>query len=138
LSQGIDGVSLEFSHCLGYSEGLQAVLDGGHDIAFVDYFLGPDRGSELIAAAGGRLCPTPLVLLAGQTGSNAEREAIQAGAVDFVDKMTLSPEILRRVIRYARYNHNTARQLALSQERYGISPRPRLRRIPRNPDSSPK
>lgn len=118
LAEGINDVSLEFSHCLKYSDGLQAVLAGGHDIAFVDCFLGPESGPELIAAAGGRLCPTPLVLLTGKTGADSVREAIQAGAVDFVDKMTLSSEILRRVIRYARYNHNTARELALSQERY--------------------
>ena len=118
LIEGIDDVDIEFSHTDEYSEGLSQVLDGRYDIAFVDYVLGKNTGPELIAEAGGRLCPTPLVLLTGQTGPNAEQLAIQAGAVDFVDKGTLTSDLLRRVIRYARYNHNSARELALTQERY--------------------
>lgn len=118
LIEGIDDVEIEFSHTEEYSEGLREVLDGRYDIAFVDYVLGMHTGPELIAEAGGRLCPTPLVLLTGQIGANAEQLAIQAGAVDFVDKGILTSDLLRRVIRYARYNHNSARELALTQERY--------------------
>jgi signal transduction histidine kinase len=118
LIEGVDDVRIEISHTAEYGEGLSDVRDGRFDIAFVDYVLGKNTGPELIAEAGGRLCPTPLVLLTGQSGPNAEQLAIQAGAVDFVDKGTLTSDLLRRVIRYARYNHNSARELALTQERY--------------------
>lgn len=59
-----------------------------------------------------------MVLLTGRSGVEAEREAMEAGAIDFVDKALLSPQLLGRVIRYARHNHSTARQLALSQDHY--------------------
>lgn len=118
LIEGIDDIPIDLSHTAEYSDGLKEVCDGNFDIAFVDYFLGPSCGPDLIVAAGGRLCSTPLVLLTGRTDIEAEQRAIQAGAVDFVDKGGLTPNSLRRVIRYARYNHNSARQLALTQERY--------------------
>lgn len=114
----IDDKDVKLDHCTDYAGGLSAIQSGTYDIAFVDYYLGHQTGAELIEAAGGRLSPTPLVLLTGWSGHDTERHALAAGAVDFVEKNSLSPQLLRRVIRYARYNHNTARELAISQERY--------------------
>lgn len=47
-----------------------------------------------------------------------EREGIEAGAVDFVDKNILSPALLRRVIGYAQNNHGLARELVQNVESY--------------------
>lgn len=118
LVNGIDDIPIELNHTTDYAVGLGALGQGTYDLAFIDYVLGVKSGPELIEAAGGRLCPTPLVLLTGQSGPDAEQSAIQAGAVDFVDKATMSSDLLRRVIRYARYNHNSTRELAMTQERY--------------------
>lgn len=114
----LEGANIAVTHCADYDSGLAAVREGYHQIAFIDFRLGQLDGPALIAAAGGRLCPTPMVLLTGRSGVDAEREAMEAGAIDFVDKALLSPQLLGRVIRYARHNHSTARQLALSQDHY--------------------
>lgn len=116
--QALEDPETSVTHCADYDGGLAALSAQEYQIAFIDYRLGPQDGPALIAAAGGRLCSTPMVLLTGRSGPDAEREAMEAGAIDFVDKAMLSPQVLGRVIRYARHNHSTARQLALSQSRY--------------------
>ncbi|MFT5488974.1 MAG: signal transduction histidine kinase [Paracoccaceae bacterium] len=116
----LEGPKVSVTHCADYDSGLAAVAEGHFQIAFIDFRLGQQDGPALIAAAGGRLCSTPMVLLTGNAGPEVEREAMEAGALDFVDKAALSPQVLGRVIRYARHNHNTGRQLALSQNRYRL------------------
>lgn len=113
-----EGTEITVTHCADYETGLSAVDSGDYQIAFIDYGLGQQNGPELIRAAGGRLSPTPMVLLTGRSGPEVEREAMEAGAIDFIDKNSLSPQLLGRVMRYARHNHSTARQLAASQARY--------------------
>jgi signal transduction histidine kinase len=110
--------NIDVDHCCGYDDGLSALNDKKFDVAFIDYHLGVHSGTELISAAGGRSCPTPLVLLTGQFGWVVEQQGIEAGAVDFVDKNILSPQLLRRVIGYAQQNHNTARDLIVNLESY--------------------
>lgn len=109
---------IDLEHCFGFEDGLDALQKGVFDIAFIDYHLGAQSGVELISAAGGRECETPLVLLTGQFGWVVERQGIEAGAVDFVDKNILSPALLRRVIGYAQSNHGTARELVQNLESY--------------------
>lgn len=113
-----EGAEIRVTRCADYDTGLSAVESGLHQIAFIDYGLGRQNGPDLIAAAGGRLCSTPMVLLTGRSGPEVEREAMEAGAIDFIDKATLSPQLLARVMRYARHNHSTTRQLAASQAQY--------------------
>ncbi|MFT7571522.1 MAG: signal transduction histidine kinase [Paracoccaceae bacterium] len=110
--------NIGFHHCFGFKDGLAALRADVYDIAFVDYRLGADSGTDLIRAAGGRSCTTPLVLLTGQFGWVAERQGITAGAVDCVDKNIMTPDVLRRVIGYAQNNHGTARSLVLNLESY--------------------
>lgn len=114
----IDESGLSVEVTTDFKEAVKALGTGDFDIAFVDYFLGAETGTQLIRAAGGRICPTPLVLLTGHSGRKIEIDAIRAGAIDFVDKNFLSPELLRRVIRNARFNHNLARQLIFERQRY--------------------
>lgn len=109
---------IDLDHCFGFGDGLLALKNDVFDIAFIDYHLGEQNGTDLIVAAGGRACETPLVLLTGQFGWVVERQGIEAGAVDFVDKNILSPALLRRVIGYAQNNHGTARELVQNLESY--------------------
>lgn len=109
---------IDLEHCFGFEDGLQALRRDVFDVAFVDYQLGTHRGTDLIAAAGGRECDTPLILLTGQFGWATERQGIEAGAVDFIDKNTLSPALLRRAIGFAQTNHGKARELVRNLESY--------------------
>ena len=109
---------IDLEHCFGFEDALQALRRDVFDVAFVDYQLGTHRGTDLIAAAGGRECDTPLILLTGQFGWATERQGIEAGAVDFIDKNTLSPALLRRAIGFAQTNHGKARELVRNLESY--------------------
>ena len=118
IARQIDTEDIELEHCSGFDDGLAALQTDNFDIAFIDYHLGPRSGTELISAAGGRECETPLVLLTGQFSLVVERQGIDAGAVDFVDKNILSPALLRRVIGSAQSNHGLARELVQNLESY--------------------
>lgn len=109
---------IDVHHCFGFDDGLFTLQRDVFDIAFIDYHLGGESGTDLISAAGGRSCPTPLVLLTGQFGSLVERQGIAAGAVDFVDKNIMTADVLRRVIGYAQNNHGMERNLVLNLENY--------------------
>ncbi len=87
------------------------------DIAFVAFHLNDGDGIDLIRRAGGRLCRTPLILLTGEKGREIEDAALRAGAIDFVDKESLNPPVLDRVIRFARVHHAITKRLLISERR---------------------
>lgn len=98
--------------------GLGLLASGRFDIAFVAESLELESGIDLIEKAGGRLCPTPMVLLSENFDPGREEFCLRAGAVDIIDRSELSPALLRRVIRYARFNHDTTRRLIVNERRY--------------------
>lgn len=98
--------------------GLYLIASGRFDIAFVAAFLEDESGMDVIRRAGGRLCSTPMVLLSDKLDAAHEQECLLAGAVDVLDRIEMSPSLLRRVIRYARFNHETTRRLVVNEQRY--------------------
>lgn len=98
--------------------GLYLIASGRFDIAFVAAVLGDESGIDVIRRAGGRLCSTPMVLLSDKLDVEDEQKCLFAGAVDVLDRIEMSPSLLRRVIRYARFNHETTRRLVLNEQRY--------------------
>lgn len=97
---------------------LGLIGSGRFDIAFVSDSPDTGNGMDLIRKAGGRLCPTPMVLLSNKTVPGREQNYLNAGAIDILEKGELSPALLRRVIRYARFNHDTTRRLIVNEQRY--------------------
>ncbi|MEX2453797.1 MAG: HAMP domain-containing sensor histidine kinase [Rhodospirillaceae bacterium] len=59
-----------------------------------------------------------MVLLADRAGPESEKAGLRAGAVDIVDTDDLSPSALRRVVRSARFSHETTRRLIVEEQRY--------------------
>jgi two-component system cell cycle sensor histidine kinase PleC len=59
-----------------------------------------------------------MVLLSEKLDAEQEQECLLAGAVDVLEKIEMSPSLLRRVIRYARFNHETTRRLVVNEQRY--------------------
>lgn len=98
--------------------GLYLIASGRFDIAFVAAVMGSENGMDVIRRAGGRICSTPMVLLSDKLDADQEQECLRAGAVDVLDRIELSPSLLRRVIRYARFNHETTRRLVVNEQRY--------------------
>ena len=98
--------------------GLYLIASGRFDVAVVAAVLGGESGMDVIRRAGGRLCLTPMVLLSEKLDAEQEQECLLAGAVDVLEKIEMSPSLLRRVIRYARFNHETTRRLVVNEQRY--------------------
>ncbi len=91
-----------------------------HDIYFVDYNLGAKRGVDFIRQARSIGIEAPIVMLTGQNDLQTDREALAAGASDYLIKSELSSTLLERVIRYnieRVRNEQERRSLLLEQER---------------------
>ena len=68
---------------------------------FLDYILPDGSGLELLLEARDRGIHTPMIVLTGQRDDAAMMAMIQAGAVDYVPKSVLSPELAARSVRAA-------------------------------------
>src|SRR4051794_10351065 len=85
-----------------YEAGLKSALKGEHELYLIDYRLQSEKtGLDLVrdATAGG--CRAPLILLTGLWDAAIDREAIKAGASDYLVKGQFGPELLERSLRYA-------------------------------------
>jgi signal transduction histidine kinase len=87
-----------------FSAALTALHECEHDLYLIDYRLGPHTGLELIAEALARGCTAPLIVLTRQYEREIDLLAMQAGAVDFLDKDRLDAATLERSMRYALRN----------------------------------
>lgn len=114
----ITGETFDLVTATDAKTGLYLISSGRFDIAFVASVLAGESGMDVIRRAGGRLCSTPMVLLSDKLNAEDEQRCLLAGAVDVLDRIEMSPSLLRRVIRYARFNHETTRRLVLNEQRY--------------------
>jgi signal transduction histidine kinase len=83
-----------------YTEGIRGVLTGRHDVALIDYKLGAQSGIELIREARAAGCRLPLIVITGNGSEDVDRDAMDAGAADYLAKDELSPPLLERTVRY--------------------------------------
>ena len=84
-----------------YDAGLAAVCRGGHDVYLLDYRLGERTGLELLREARKQGCSAPVIFLTGLGEAAVDREAMTAGASDYLEKSRLDSTILERSVRYA-------------------------------------
>ncbi|WP_347160034.1 ATP-binding response regulator [Pontibacter chitinilyticus] len=84
-----------------FSEALQLIGEGRHDVYLVDYRLGAHDGLELIREAVKKGSMAPFILLTGQSDRETDEKAMRAGALDYIVKGTISPNELERSIRYS-------------------------------------
>lgn len=110
LFRNTDTFAGELVHVADVEDARTQLQTGNFDIAFIDHFLGTETGTSVIRSAGGRKCQTPMVLMSGLGTQDVEAEALDAGAVDFIDKDTLSSELLSRTVKFALKNHEQALQ----------------------------
>ena len=84
-----------------YADGMQRLESERFDIGLIDNKIGPDSGLELIREATSIYPDMPFVMLTGEVSGGIDLEALDAGADDFLDKSDLTPELLRRTVRYS-------------------------------------
>ena len=97
----LPGGRFHLDYVATYEEGLASIRQGGYDVCLLDYRLGPRTGLELLREVHDNGCGIPIILLTGQGEYAIDREAMRAGAVDYLEKAGLTPTILERSIRYA-------------------------------------
>ena len=102
-------------------EGIEALRANRHDVYLVDYQLGPDNGMDLVrlaAAEGGS--HRPVILLTGQGNPDVDREALAAGASDYLVKGSIDAEKLARSLRYAAERARQMAEIEDSKRRYQL------------------
>lgn len=84
-----------------YERGAEMLCDSSYDAVLMDYDMGARSGIDLIREAVACGCTTPIILLTGRGTYEIDIEAMQAGAVDYLNKAEINPAFLERSIRYA-------------------------------------
>jgi PAS domain S-box-containing protein len=97
--------------------GLEALLQGRHDVCLLDYVLDEEVGTELLRRARAHAVHTPVILLTGKGSREVDLAAMEAGAVDYLQKGKLDPTVLERALRYAVERHRAQERLRESEER---------------------
>lgn len=99
--QNAAGVRFELDWCPTYDEGLAEMLRNRHEAYLVDYQLGAMDGVELIKVANEKGCKKPQIILTGQGDLKVDVLAMRAGAVGYLEKSAIRPQLLERTIRWA-------------------------------------
>jgi signal transduction histidine kinase len=84
-----------------YEAALAAIECRPHDVCLIDYRLGQHSGLELLRAMREQRYAAPIIMLTGLENRTLDREAMRAGAVDYLSKRQLTAELLERSIGHA-------------------------------------
>jgi CheY-like chemotaxis protein len=95
------GGTYTLDHATDYAGGLARLLQGSYALCLLDYRLGDGDGLQLLREAKARQCPTPIILLTGDTREEIDLAAMEGGAADFITKHDFKPETFERAVDYA-------------------------------------
>ncbi|TYQ31604.1 hybrid sensor histidine kinase/response regulator [Pseudanabaena sp. UWO310] len=101
-----------------YRDGLAKIAENRHAAYLLDYRLGKENGLELMQEAISRGCNKPIILLTGVGDSQVDRQAMSAGASDYLIKgKFLNPLLLERSILHAieRKRHELQQQQLMQE-----------------------
>ena len=102
-------------------EGLERLRRNEHDACLLDYYLGKTSGLDVLQALAGGGCRVPVILLTGQGSLDVDRAAMRAGAMDFLEKGAITPDLLERTIRHAIERREGEEALRASEERLSLA-----------------
>lgn len=109
-------VSLDWAST--YDDAVEGLVSGVYDLLLVDYFLEDRTGLELLAEAKERRIRTPMVMLTGRGSRSVDLEAMRQGAVDYLVKGSIDPDLLERTVRYAVSRARAEQALRASEARH--------------------
>lgn len=81
-----------------YNDGAAALIANQHDIALVDYRLGPKSGLDLIRQVYEHGVTIPMIVITNMGDHIIGLQALRHGATDYFDKKSLTSEKLRQII----------------------------------------
>jgi PAS domain S-box-containing protein len=94
-----------------YDAALEAVGRGAHDVYLLDYRLGRRTGLDLLREARQRGYHPAVIFLTGQGEREVDVAAMEAGALDYLEKGHLNSATLERAIRYTLLQKRQADEL---------------------------
>lgn len=115
-------------HAPDFESARRALGEQEFDAALVDYRLpGGASGLEFVNSMGGREASLPFVILTGMSDGDLDRQALLAGAYDYIDKMAMTRELVDRAVRFAvtsfRYERDLRAAVAEAKEQATINRR---------------
>lgn len=126
----VERLVAEFSHtryafdgATSYDEGLAKLTGAKPAVCLLDYRLDRGTGIDMLREARRISVETPVIMMTASDTDDVDLAALDAGAVDFVLKAELTPQLLERTVRYAVKLGSTLRQLrdlALRDELTGL------------------
>lgn len=108
--------SHRIEHAASKREALEKVRAGGIDVAVVGCHLAEGRGTDLIREAVAEGVVVPFILLTCHADPSIDMAAMEAGAVDYLEKDSLTPQILERSIRYSVQRRDVETSLAKARQ----------------------
>jgi len=121
LLEEIDSMRVDLVRVDRLSQGVERLLsvETPVDLVLLDLSLPDSRGGlhtlhEIVKHAVG----LPIVILTGLSDRRLAVDAVKAGAQDYLDKGSISPEILERTIRYSIERKRVQMELVVSSRRY--------------------
>lgn len=101
----------------GYRQAKEMIEEREYDICLMDYRLGETNGIELMREFIAQGVEIPIIILTGHGDHDSDLQAMQEGAVDYLEKGDLESVQLERAIRYAIRNSDMVKALRASQEK---------------------
>ena len=111
LSQ-VRHVEYQLTWCNQLEAALPKILSQDYDVVLLDYYWGGSSARDLLNAARVQACQTPIVVMTDELETEVDREAIRAGASDYLIKGQIDCELLERTLRYAIERKLTEQHLA--------------------------
>lgn len=108
---------VQFEYAPNYRDALKAVDGERFDVFLIDYDLGGESGIELMKQLRRDGHDAPMILLTAHGSRDVDLQAMESGAVDYLDKGELRAAILERSIRYAVRYHESLRRIKESENR---------------------
>ncbi len=117
LLENLPGTDARVEWASSPEAGLAALLERRHDVCLLDYHMGQETGVGVLRKARAQAVRIPAILLTGKGSRSVDLEAMHAGAVDYLQKGNIDPEVLERSLRYAVERHRAQEDLRRSEER---------------------
>lgn len=93
-----------------YGAALAAMRRNAHDVYLLDYHLGARTGMDLLRECSTQGCDAPVILVTAEGDLEVDREAMGAGASDYLVKGKIDPQLMERAIRYAMERKRTQKE----------------------------
>ncbi|MEM9625031.1 MAG: EAL domain-containing protein [Pseudomonadota bacterium] len=101
LVAALEDLEVELFRESNYDAALKTLLDVEIQACLVDYRINGTSGVDFVRKLKSIGCDLPMIILTGADDSCVDRQALAAGAANFVGKGGLDAERLGRVLRYA-------------------------------------